>query len=177
MPKSKQQKRDILQALSAKLERSKSVIFAKFDKLSVSENNDLRQKLKDESNEYYVIKKTLLQRALDKQKIEGVDVKAFDGRVAAVFGYEDEVSPAKVVADFKKSHEEQIGFVGGILEKKFLDANAVDRLSKLPSKEELYAKVVGSLNAPVSGFVNVLAGNLRGLVTVLKAIEDKKATN
>ena len=174
MPKSKQEKQDILKVLSDKLGRSKSVIFAKFDRLSVSDNNDLRQKLKDEANEYYVVKKTLLSRALDEQKIEGVDVKSFEGRVAAVFGYEDEVSPAKVLADFRKDHQEQIDFVGGILENKFLEAAAVDQLSQLPSKDELYAKIVGSLNAPISGFVNVLAGNLRGLVTVLKAIEEKK---
>ena len=174
MAKSKQEKKDILAALSDKLDRSKSIIFAKFDKLSVSDNNDLRQKLKDESNEYYVVKKTLLDKALKDKDYQDVDVKAFDGRVAAVFGYEDEVSPAKVVDEFRKDHEEQIDFVGGILENKFLDADAVNQLAKLPSKDELYAKMVGSLNAPVSGFVNVLAGNIRGLVNVLKAIEDKK---
>ena len=175
MAKSKQEKSDILAALSEKLDKSKSIIFAKFDKLGVSDNNDLRQQLKDESNEYYVVKKTLLDKALKDKDYKDVDVKAFDGRVAAVFGYEDEVSPAKVVEEFRKTHEGQIDFVGGILENKFLDADAVNQLAKLPSKDELYAKLVGSLNAPISGFVNVLAGNIRGLVNVLKAIEEKKA--
>jgi len=68
-----------------------------------------------------------------------------------------------------------VSFLGGILEGKFLSKEEVLALAKLPSKQELYAKVVGSLNAPISGFVNVLAGNIRGLVNVLKAIEEKKA--
>ncbi|MBT3539450.1 hypothetical protein HN481_04990 [Candidatus Parcubacteria bacterium] len=57
----------------------------------------------------------------------------------------------------------------------FIDSEKVGELSKLPSKDELLAKMVGSLNAPVSGFVNVLAGNLRGLVSVLNNIKDAKA--
>jgi len=60
------------------------------------------------------------------------------------------------------------------LDGKFLSQSQVEALAKLPSKQELYAKLVGSLNAPISGFVNVMAGNLRGLVTVLKSVAEKK---
>ena len=69
---------------------------------------------------------------------------------------------------------ENLKIVGGILGTKELTAEEVQALAKLPSKEELLAKLVGTLNAPVSGFVNVLAGNLRGLVNVLKAVADSK---
>jgi len=103
-----------------------------------------------------------------------LDPRKFEGRVAVVFGYEDEVAPAKIVAEFQKEHEDKVGFIAGILENKLLNAEEVSALSKLPSKRELYAKIVGSINAPVSGFVNVLAGNIRGLVNVLKAVEEKK---
>ena len=122
-----------------------------------------------------VAKKTLMNLAFAEAKIENLSIKDFEGRVAVVFGYEDEVAPAKIVGEFKKTHKDNIDFLGGILENKYLNKEEVSALSKLPSKQELYAKIVGSLNAPVSGFVNVLAGNLRGLVTVLKAIEEKKA--
>jgi large subunit ribosomal protein L10 len=64
--------------------------------------------------------------------------------------------------------------VAGILEGKFVNAEAVNRLAALPTKQQLLGQLVGTLNAPVSGFVNVLAGNLRGLVTVLGAIKEKK---
>jgi large subunit ribosomal protein L10 len=113
--------------------------------------------------------------AFQDVKIEGLNVKDFEGRVAAIFAYEDEIAPAKIVDEFKKTHDDNIDFVGGILENKFLSKEEITVLAKLPSRQELYAKIVGSLNAPVSGFVNVLAGNLRGLVNVLKAIEEKKA--
>ena len=64
---------------------------------------------------------------------------------------------------------------GGVLEEKFMDEAEVMALSKLLSKPELYAKLVGSINAPVSGFVNVLAGTMRGLVNVLSAVKDAKS--
>jgi large subunit ribosomal protein L10 len=69
---------------------------------------------------------------------------------------------------------ENLKIVGGLLGKSILSKEEVVALSKLPSKEELLAKLVGTLNAPVSGFVNVLAGNLRGLVQVLKAVGESK---
>jgi large subunit ribosomal protein L10 len=100
-----------------------------------------------------------------------------DGQLAAIFGYEDEVAPAKVVDTFlaDKENAGKIAFLGGVLEGRFIDKDQVTALAKIPSREELYAKLVGSMNAPVSGFVNALAGNLRNLVGVLKAIEEKKA--
>ena len=79
-----------------------------------------------------------------------------------------------MIKDFLKD-KESLDLFAGVLEGKGIDAEAVNHLASLPSKEELLAKLVGSLNAPVSGFVNVLAGNLRGLVTALDAIRNQKA--
>jgi large subunit ribosomal protein L10 len=175
MPKTKAQKKVILEGLDKKVQSAKSVIFAKFAKLGVKENEDLRHRLKAEGGEYYVAKKTLLNLAFQKDQPE-IDFRAMDGQVAAIFGYQDEAAPAKIVDTFRKElEEEKIFFLGGILENKFIPAEMVEKLAKLPSKKELYAKLLGSLNSPVSGFVNVLAGNLRGLVGVLKAIGEKKA--
>ena len=64
--------------------------------------------------------------------------------------------------------------VGGVLERKFLSQQEVVNLSKLPSKDELIAKVVGSIRAPLAGLVNVLQGNIRGLVQVLNQIKESK---
>jgi len=175
MPKTREQKTEILSELADKVSRAKSIVFTKFEKLNVSENEDLRRRLKAEGSEYCVAKKTLLGMTLKKSHPE-IEVNGLDGKVAAIFGFKDEVAPAKVVDEFKKGlEEEKIFFLGGILENKFISKEEVESLAKLPSKQELYAKLVGSLNAPVSGFVNVLAGNLRGLVVALKAIGEKKA--
>jgi large subunit ribosomal protein L10 len=78
------------------------------------------------------------------------------------------------VLNFKKINKDKISFVGGMLDGKFISGDEVESLANLPSKKELYAQMVGSLNAPISGFVNVLAGNIRGLVNVLKAINEKE---
>ena len=174
MPKTKEQKRTILKELSEKIAKAKSIIFAKYSGLGVKDNEDLRIKLRQENNEYYVAKKTLFALSLKDKGIAGLDVKKFDGQVAAVFGYGDEVSPAKIVGQFKKEKEGKIEFIGGILENKYINAAEVASLAKLPSRKELYAQIVGSINAPVSGFVNALAGNIRNLVQVLKAVSEKK---
>lgn len=175
MPKNKEQKGEILRTLKRKVGESKSIVFAKYDALTVKENEELRKQLKAENNEYLVAKKTLIDIALKENNIEGVDAKKLEGKVAIVFSFSDEVASAKIIDGFRKTHEGKIDFVGGVLENRFLSAAEVNSLAKLPSKHELYGRLVGTLNAPISGFVNVMAGNLRGLVTVLKAIEEKKA--
>ena len=174
MPKSKEQKRTILKELDEKIAKAKSIVFTKFSGLTVKESEDLRTKLLKKNTEYYVAKKTLFNLAFKDKAIDGLEVKNFSGQVAAVFGYGDEVAPAKIVDQFKKDKEGKLEFIGGILENKFIDAAAVAGLAKLPSKLELYARFVGSINAPVSGLVNALAGNLRNLVYALNAIKDKK---
>jgi len=175
MPKSKMQKGEIFRTLKEKVGRAKSLVFVGYNALGVKDNEALRAQLKAENGEYYVPKKTLMNMALKENSIEA-NIKDLPGKVATIFAYDDEVAPAKVIGNFRKDKEKEtkITFLGGILDGRLLSKEEVEALSKLPSKNELYAKMVGSLNAPISGFVNVLAGNLRSLVGVLKAIESKK---
>lgn len=175
MPKSKMQKGEIFLTLKEKVGRAKSLVFVGYNALGVKDNEALRAQLKAENGEYYVPKKTLMNMALKENSIEA-NIKDLPGKVATIFAYDDEVAPAKVIGNFRKDKEKEtkITFLGGILDGRLLSKEEVEALSKLPSKNELYAKMVGSLNAPISGFVNVLAGNLRSLVGVLKAIESKK---
>ncbi|MDD5071427.1 MAG: 50S ribosomal protein L10 [Patescibacteria group bacterium] len=174
MPKTREQKKEILENLTEKIKRAKSVVFAKFDGLGVKENEDLRDKLKKGGSEYYVAKKTLMDLAFKDSQVKDLSIRNFEGKVAAIFSYDDEVAPAKITGEFKKGTPEKISFLGGILENKFISSETVETLSALPGKKELYAKMVGSMKAPVSGFVNVLSGNLRGLVCALNAIKEKK---
>lgn len=177
MPKTKIQKQTIVRDLQEKFQRAKSVVFARFNALGVADNEALRRDLKQEASEYCVAKKTLLKKTFTEQNLADFDPQSEAGQLAVVFGYEDEVAPAKILNKFMKGNgnAERLSFLGGILEGKFIDAAQVKFLADLPSREELYAKLVGSINAPVSGFVNALAGNLRNLVYVLKAVEEKKA--
>lgn len=173
MAKTKEQKRQTLAELEDNFTKSKAAVFVNFQGLNVKDTTALRNLLRKEKIEYEVAKKTLLKLAVEKTGQIGVDPKSFNGNIAVAFGFEDEVTPAKVLNQFRATHD-ALKIIGGTFEKKFIDAAKVIELAQIPSRQELLAKLVGSINSPVSGFVNVLAGNLRGLVQVLKAMSEKK---
>lgn len=171
----RQKKEEILENLTGQLSEAKSAVFADFRGMKVASANELRQKGRDEGVNIVVAKKSLMKLAFDKAGYEGVDPSELEGSVALMLGMDDEVAPAKLAADFAKAHEEEIKIVAGVLERKLVDDKAVVALSKLPSREELLAKAVGSIAAPMSGMVNVLQGNLRNLVYALSAIRESKS--
>lgn len=173
MPKSKQQKQDTVGSLSSGLKTAKAVVFANFQGLTVAQTEDLRKTSRKENVNMLAAKKTLVKRALDEAGLSGVDAGAFKGGIATFMAEGDELAAAKVVSTFAKKHELMTIF-GGILEGKFIDAAGIKMLAALPGRQELLQKMVGSMNAPISGFVNVSAGVLRGLMNVLNAYKDKK---
>lgn len=170
MAKSRSQKESSLNQLDELLD-SKGVVFFNYGSLKMQQFEDLRSKMRAESGKLTVAKRNLLLLALKNKNID-VDASTVTGPVAMAVG-NDEVSPARIVATFKKDND-QVELYGGLLENAFIDKAQVERMATLPTKQELLAQVVGTINAPLSGFVNVLAGNLRGLVNVLNAIKDKK---
>lgn len=174
MAKTKQNKASSLEVLGSGLQSAKSVVFANFGGLKVKETEELRRKCREQNVQFVATKKTLLRKALRDAGVATTDPKAFTGSVAAVFGLSDEVAPAQVIAEFAKTHD-VLTIFGGILEGQFIDAAKVKALSNLPSKHQLLGQLVGTLQAPISGFVRVLGGNLSGLVTVLNGIKEKKA--
>ena len=173
MAKTRVQKEEKVQKLADHVKSAKAVVFANFQGLSVQETEELRATCRANNIVISASKKTILKRALSEGGFD-VDTKAFSGGVATAFGMEDEVTPAQIIATFAKKHELMTIF-GGILEGSFINAAKVKELSQLPSKEQLYAQLVGTINAPISGFVTVLAGNLKGLVGVLNNIKEQKA--
>jgi large subunit ribosomal protein L10 len=180
MAKTRQQKEVIVTSLTDNFGKAKSVVFVNFDGLTVSETGEFRKACREAGLSYAVAKKTLLRRALDSNKLSSeIDIAQFQRGVGSVFGFADEVTPAQVVDKFSKAHEAMTVLGGAMLEnpegKKFLSIEQVNALAKLPTRDVLLGKLVGSLNAPISGFVRVLAGNMRGLVTVLNGIKEQKA--
>lgn len=173
MAKNKQQKEEMLNSIVEKLEKSSSAVFVGFNGLTVNEVEELRGVCRENDLEYLTTKKTLLKIALEKNGLNVEDSDILSNEVAVVFSYGDEVTASKVVAKFAKSHELAV-LRGGILENKIIDLSMVNKLVSIPGKEELLAKMVGSLNAPVNGFVTVLKGNLRGLVQVLNSVKEQK---
>lgn len=167
----KEQKKEIIKELAKKIKDSKAVVFSDYKGLKVKDMTALRNDLRASGIELKIFKKTLINLALKDAGIS-VDMKKMDGQIALAISSGDEVAAAKIIAKLAKVNE-NLKIAGGILGTKELTAEEVNALAKLPSREELLAKLVGTINGPVSGFVNVLAGNLRGLVQVLKAVADK----
>jgi len=172
MAQTKEQKKSIVKDLAEKLKNSKAVVFSDYKGLAVKDMMALRGELRKEGIDLKVAKKTLINLALKDAGME-VDAKKFEGQVALAISSQDEVAAAKIIAKTAKANE-NIKMIGGILGMKELTADEVRALALIPGKQELLAKLVGSINAPVSGFVNVLAGNIRGLVNVLKAVTENK---
>ena len=173
MPKTRQQKEELIAGLREKFSRATSVAFAQISGYTMEDANTFRDEAAKEGLEMGVVKKTLLEIAAKESGIElGIDV--LPGSTLAVFGFEDEVAPARILAKFLKGRN-TMSISAGIIEGKLVTADTVKIYASLQSREELLAKLVGSINAPVSGFVNVLAGNLRGFVQVLNSIKESKA--
>lgn len=175
MAKTKLQKKEIIQDLEKSLTDQKAVVFVDFQGLNAQSLFELRDALKDVGCFLKVTKKTLLGLVFDSLKLSDIkkEVNDMKGELALVFGLNDEIVPAKVVYEFSKKNE-SLKILGGILKNKnydFLTVEEVLNLASLPSKQELYAKLLSTLNAPTANFVNVLKGNLRNFVCVLSKIK------
>lgn len=172
MPKTRAQKAEIVAKVADRFKRMKAVAFSSVSGYTMAQADKLRDKAREADVDVFVAKKTLLKLAAQEAGLP--QLENLDGSVLTAVAYGDEVSAAKLLKELTKENE-AMSLLGGILEGKLVDADGVKRLAALPSKHQLLGQLVGTLNAPVSGFVNVLAGNIRGLVTVMNAIKEKKA--
>ena len=164
------QKQNLVKDLAERLSKMKSAVFADYSGLSVAKMTELRRELKKQGVEIKVAKKTLIDLAFKKAGIKKVEAKKLMGQIVLVLGYQDEVAPAKILYNFGKG-EEHLKILGGILNNDFIESQAIIDLAKLPSRQELLTKLVGSIAAPLSGMINVLQGNLRNLIYVLAQIK------
>ena len=148
----KQFKSEKIDALKAKLEKAKVAVVTEYKGYSVEEITNLRRALQKEGGDYMVTKNTLAKIAVKGTDFEILN-DTFKGPIALAFGYEDQVSPAKVVAKFIKDSKKGV-ILGAALDGKLLSDKETEALAKLPSKEELIAKILGSINSPASGIAN-----------------------
>lgn len=173
MSENKSTKQKIVDEIKEKFQKAQSVVLVDYRGLNVQEVTELRKRFREAGVDYKVYKNTLMNRALEELENEGL-VSYLTGPNAVAFGYDDPVTPAKIVFEFAKDHDRpeiKVGMVSG----KTIDADEVKALASLPSKEVLIAQILGGLNAPITGFVNVLHGNIRNLVYALNAINEKKS--
>ncbi len=155
-----------------RLDRTQGAVIADYRGLNVAEVTELRRQMREAGVEFKVLKNTLTIRAARESGLDDM-VPLLEGPTAIAFGYDDPVTPAKLINDFSKDHR-ALEMKGGILDGKVLDIDAVKNLAALPGREELLAQVCRGMQGPISGMVNVLQGNIRNLVYALEAVRKQK---
>ncbi len=166
------QKSSIIKELSEQFSRQKISLFADFRGISVAKLSQFRRELKKLGAEFKVAKKTLLKRALAEASIE-LEPKELEGEIGVVFGFEDQVSPAKAAVKFAKENQ-TFKMLKGILDGKVIEGAAVAALAKLPSREQLLGKLAAVLQAPIRNLAVVLQANIRNLAVVLNQLSINK---
>lgn len=167
-----QQKKEAVRELKEKITAAKALVLADYRGLTVEQDTELRRALRKAGVEYRVVKNTLTRFAAKESGLEGLE-PFLEGPTAIALSDTDPVAPAKVLSEYAKKYE-KLELKVGVVEGKIVDVNGIKALADLPPKEVLIAKVLGGFNAPIAGLVNVLNGNIRGLVVALNAIREQK---
>jgi large subunit ribosomal protein L10 len=162
----------IVEEISDKMQRAVSTVLTDYRGLNVAEATKLRKELRDAGVEYRVLKNTLTRLAADKVGFEELK-KDLIGPTAIAFSYNDPVAPARILTKFAKEHKKLV-LKAGVVEGKVIDPSGITALAELPTREVLLAQVLAGFQTPISGFVNVMQGNIRNFACVINAIKEKK---
>ncbi len=167
----REEKARVIEALAEKL-RGGSAVLVDYQGMDVARSTDLRRRSREAGVEFVVAKNTLTRRAADEAGVEGLS-EYLVGPTALAFS-EDPVASAKLMAEFA-NQVEAFALKGGLLEGgRVLNEADVVALSRLPSREQLLAQVVGGISSPLTGLVTVLNNTIRGLVVALGQIAEQK---
>ncbi|MFZ7134701.1 MAG: 50S ribosomal protein L10 [Eubacteriales bacterium] len=165
-------KKEVVNEIVDKFQKAQSAVLVDYRGLNVEEVTEFRAMARTAGVDYKIYKNTMMRFAVKETGFEGL-IEHLVGPTAVAFSYEDPVAAAKVVSDFAKNHK-AMEVKAGMVDGKVLDINAVADLADLPPREVLIAKVLGGFNAPITGLVNVLQGNIRGLAIALNQIKEQK---
>jgi len=167
-----EEKAQVVAEIKEKLQNSSGVVLADYRGLTVAQVTKLRKDLREAGVEYRVLKNTLVRRAAHEVGVEGLD-PYLEGPTAVAFSA-DPVAPAKVLMEFAKANK-TFTIKAGVVEGKVVTSDGVKALAELPSREVLLAKVLGGMQAPLYGLVNVLQGPIRKLGYALEEVRKLKA--
>lgn len=166
------EKAQIIESLKAKADKASIAIVTDFRGLKVEETNPLRSQLREQNVEYQVVKNTLAGIAFKDTPHEIIS-DHFKDCCAVAFGYDDPVVAAKILVGYaKKNKKFEVRFAS--LEGKHIEGEALKQLSELPGREELLAKMLGTMNAVPGNFVSLFANMIRNMLYALNAIKEQK---
>lgn len=145
------EKQAVIDEIKAKLDKAQSAVVVDYMGVNVAEANAMRKRMREANIDYTVYKNSLVRRAIKGTSFEELE-EILAGPSAFAFSYEDAVIPAKVLSDLIKEYK-KMTFKGGIIEGKFFDGEGVKTIAGLPSREQLIAKFLGSVQSPISKMV------------------------
>ena len=168
------EKEQIIAEVKGKIERAKGMYFADFTGISVEQVNELRREFRKANVDFQVVKNTLARKALES--VTGYD-NVIDKLVmptSIAFGYDDPVSPARIMKKFREKND-KLKVKVCVVETQVFEGSQLDQIAKLPSRGEIVASILGSIQSPISGVVGAIGAIMRDLVNIIDAIEKKKA--
>jgi len=168
------EKEQAIASLQEKFARAQGMFFTDFTGISVEKITVLRSEFRKAGIEYLVVKNTLAKKALEQVGGYETVYPTLKGATAIAFAYADAAAPAKILQKFKEKNEKLISKLC-VLEGHVYEGAKLPELAKIPSRPELIASILGSLDAPVSGIVGTLNAVMRELVGTIEAIEQQKA--
>ena len=144
-------KKTVVAGIKEKFEKAQTVVLVDYRGLTVAEDTELRNQLRKAGVEYAVLKNTMISRAIEGMNVDEMHA-SLEGPTAVEFGYEDMIAPAKILSEFAKKSK-KLTIKCGVCDGAYLNADGVEALASLPSKEVLIAKIMGSMMSSVSKFV------------------------
>lgn len=159
--------------LRERIDRAPVVYLTDFTGLSVKQMTSLRRSLRASGAEFVVVKNRLAKRAWAETELPDIS-EGLEGPTGMVFGYEDVVLAAKALSDFAKDHDKRPSFKLGVLDRKVLAPEQIDRIAKLPPKDQLYAELAGALQAPVAALAGALGAKLQEAAGLLDALKQER---
>ncbi|MGD8319164.1 MAG: 50S ribosomal protein L10 [Gemmatimonadota bacterium] len=167
------EKESFVADLRERITKAPVVYLTDFTGLDVKSITKLRRSLKESGAEYMVVKNRLARLAFSDTELPNI-FEDMTGPTGVVFGYEDVVTPAKALTEFAKEHDSKPTFKLGILESKVLQPEQIDRLAKLPPKDQLLAQLAGALQAPMAMLAMAMAGKLQEMAGLIDALREKR---
>jgi large subunit ribosomal protein L10 len=166
-------KKEQVEKLGKELKSASSLIVTTYTKLTVAQDYELRKTLRGSGAKYAVVKNTLAERAAKGTKVEEV-LKNLSGVTSIAFTEGDPVALAKVLSKYAKDNPE-FTFKAGVVEGRVISINEIKALATMPSKEEIYSKLLFLINAPAQRLATALSAAGRNLAVVVnQGVKEKK---
>lgn len=165
---------ELKKSYEERLQSSPNIIMTRYTGLDVEKMGELRQKLRDGGIGYQVVKNNIFKLALNDavESIEGLPENEFEGPIGVAYAGEDMPAAAKVLKDFGRENE-QLEIISGVMDSTYYDKKGVEALAGLPSREELLATVLSSLNSPATKIAGTMQNIMASLARGIKAVGEK----